>query len=671
MTTSQNDTVVLQSACPMDCPDTCSLEVEVRQGRVHEIRGSHVNPNTQGFICSKVAQFTKRLYSPDRLLHPMKRTGSKGSGRFSPITWEEATSIICDKFHAIVKTHGGEAILPFSYGGSNALLGQDTSDRAFFAKLGASRLARTVCAAPSTAAALGMYGKMPGTAFEDYAHAKCILIWGANPKASNIHLVPYLKKAKSKGAKIAIIDPKLNFSQREYDLHLPVFPGTDLVLALSMIRLWEKTGGLDRDFIAKHTKNVEVILERASGYTLEKAEKITRVPARDIEKLAAWYAESSPAVIRMGWGSERNRNGGQATAAVLAMPALLGKFGVQGGGYTLSNSTAAKAQSDKFVDAPVWNTRELNMNQLGRQLLEETNPALMALFVYNANPAVTLPNQGMVLKGLSRENLFTVVFDQVMTDTAQYADIVLPAVTFLEQQEIKKSYGSYSLQYISPVISPCGEARPNEEVFAMLGREMGFTEPAFEDGTEQYLNRIADSIKGLGYPVTLDALRSERVLRFDFPGPAPLQFGNVMPWTPDGKVNFAPETLGDGPYRYIDDDFSERYPLALISPATNKTISSIMGEYNLPTLYATMNPKDAHSRALNDGSTVKVFNEYGEVHCKVRIKSEIREGVVVIPKGAWRKSSLNGRTACALSPDTLGTAGGACFNDARVQVAAV
>jgi anaerobic selenocysteine-containing dehydrogenase len=270
---------------------------------------------------------------------------------------------------------------------------------------------------------------------------------------------------------------------------------------------------------------------------------------------------------------------------------------------------------------------------------------------------------------MSREDLFTVVFDQVVTDSAHFADVLLPAVTFLEQHEIKKSYGSYTLQYISPAISACGEARPNEEVFALLGREMGFTEPAFQDGTEEYLRRIPSSIKGLGYPITLDALRSDRVLQFDFPGPAPVQFGNVMPETPDSKVDFAPSALGGTPYHFEEVNGSKKYPLALISPSSNKTISSSMGEYNLPVLYATMHPNDARARGLEDGCTVKVFNEYGEVHCRLKIKPDVREGVVAMPKGAWRKSSLNGRTACALAPDTLGTAGGACFNDARVEVA--
>ena len=663
-------TKILPTACPMDCPDTCSLEVEVQDGRVQAIRGSHANPTTAGFICSKVAHFTKRLYSADRILYPMRRIGAKTSGKFERITWQEAMEVISSRFHSIRKEFGAEAILPFYYGGSNGLLGQETSDKAFFAKLGASRLATTVCAAPSSAAAMGMYGKMPGVAFEDYPQAKMILIWGANPKASNIHLVPILKKAKANGAAIAIVDPRLNFSEREFDLHLPVFPGTDLVVALAMIHFWNRNGMLHQEFLNRYAVRTEILLEKAAAYSLDRAASIARVPAAYIEKLAILYAESNPAVIRMGWGPERNRNGGQATAAVLAMPALLGKFGVRGGGYTLSNSNAAKIVGNKRVDSQLWHTREINMNLLGRVLLEQQNPPVKALFVYNCNPAATMPNQNAVLQGLAREDLFTVVFEQVMTDTALYADVLLPAVTFLEQEEIKKSYGSYVLQYISPVMEPCGEAKPNEEVFAMLGRAMGWKDQAFVETTEDYLHRAAASIRGLGRDVTMEELRSQRVLFFDFPGQTPVQFETSFPWTYDSKINLAPSTLGPNPYEFLEGQNST-YPLALISPATNKTISSSLAEYNLPELYVVMNPFDAEFRSLSDGMRVKVFNEFGEVHCKIRVRNEIRPGVAVIPKGAWRKSSLNGRTANALAPDTLGTAGGACFNDARVEVAAL
>ncbi len=665
------ETRTLPSVCTMDCPDTCSLDVEVQDGRVTKISPSSRNPLTDGFICSKIAHFTKRLYSPDRIAYPMKRAGEKGSGEFARISWDEAVELISERFRSIRNQFGGEAILPFSYGGSNGILGQDTSDKAFFAKLGASRLARTVCAAPTSAAATGMYGKMPGVAFEDYLHAKMILIWGANAKASNIHLVPILKRAKASGAQIAIVDPKLNYSRREYDLHLPVYPGTDLVVALAMIRYWHQNNMLADDFLTQTAVGLDVLLERASEFTLDKAASISRIAAAEIEKLANMYAEANPAVIRLGWGQERNRNGGQSSAAILAMPALLGKFGVQGGGFTLSNGGAAKVIANKLVDAPIWMTRELNMNQLGKLLLEEQNPPIKGMLVYNCNPAATMPHQNAVLKGLAREDLFTVVFDQIMTDTAMYADVLLPAVTFLEQEEIKKSYGGFVLQYLSPVISACGEAKPNEEVFAMLGRGMGWTDKAFLETTEDYLRRAAGAIRGLGKDITLEELREKRLLFYNFPGPNPIQFKTAFPWTTDSKIDLAPSTLGDRPYEYIEDSDDSRYPLALISPASNKTISSSMGEYNLPELFADLHPQEASSRNLKNGMSVRVFNEYGEVHCKLRIRSELRPGVVSIPKGAWRKSSLNGLTSNALSPDTLGTAGGACFNDARVEIAAL
>jgi anaerobic selenocysteine-containing dehydrogenase len=305
------------------------------------------------------------------------------------------------------------------------------------------------------------------------------------------------------------------------------------------------------------------------------------------------------------------------------------------------------------------------MNLLGRYLVEEKNPPVKALFVYNCNPAVTVPNQALVLRGLQREDLFTVVFEQVMTDTAKYADILLPAVTFLEQREIKKAYGSYAVQYLDPVISPVGEAKPNEEVFAMLGRAMGWEDKAFQETTEDYLCRAAGAIKGLGKPVSLEELRTKRMLPFDFPGPRPVQFKHFVSWTPSGKINLAPQDL---PYDFQENGFDKKYPLALISPATDEMITSTMGEYNFPELYVIMHPIDAQTRKFTNGIAVKVFNEYGEVHCRLRINPEIREGVVVMPKGAWRKSSLNGFTATALAPDTLGTAGGACFNDARVEV---
>ena len=660
------DKQILPSVCIMDCPDTCSLDVEVQDGHITAIGPSQTNPLTSGFICSKIANFTKRIYSSDRLLHPMKRIGPKGEAQFEAISWEEACETISSRFQQIKNEFGGEAILPFYYGGSNGVLGQETVDRAFFYKLGASRLATTVCAAPTSAACQGMYGKMAGVAFEDYQHAKLIIIWGANPKASNIHLNPCLKKAKAAGATIAVVDPCLNFSKREHDLYLPVLPGTDLVVALSMIHYWHSNHLLDEAFLNQHAIRTDLLLEKAAKYDFGKASQISGVPAKDIEKLATLYAELNPAVIRIGWGLERNQNGGQAAAAILALPALMGKFGVRGGGYTLSNSSVAKIATNKMVSIPVPDTREINMNLLGNVLLHEQNPPVKGLFVYNCNPAATVPNQNAILKGLMREDLFTVVFDQIMTDTAQYADILLPAVTFLEQEEIKKSYGTFVLQYLAPVIARCGESKPNEEVFGMLGLAMGWKETVFQDTTEDHLRRAAEAIRAPGGPFTIEQLRSKRLIQYDFPGPAPIQMETALPWTQDGKINLTPSVLGDDPYEFRAS--SNHYPLTLISPASSKTISSMMGEYNLPELFATMNPSDAASRSLSDGMSVRVYNELGEVHCKLKVRNSIREGVVAIPKGAWRKSSRNRQTATALAPDTLGTAGGACFNDARVEV---
>jgi anaerobic selenocysteine-containing dehydrogenase len=658
---------IFSSACPMDCPDTCSLEVEVQDERVAHINGSYLNPVTDGFICSKVRRFTERLYSKERILYPMCRVDEKGSGKFERISWDEALKIIREKFSEIKQKWGGEAILPYSYGGSNGMLGQGTTDTAFFAKLGASRLARTVCAAPTTTVALAMYGRMPGVAFEDYQYAKFILIWGANPKASNIHLVPFFKKAKSSGAKIAVVDPRLNFSKNEIDLHLPVYPGTDVVLALAMINFWNSNGMINYEFIKKYSTGVEILLEKASKHTISKASDITKVDAESIEQLARMYAEINPAVLRVGWGPERNKNGGQAIASILAMPALLGKFGVRGGGYTLSNSGAFRIDTNKLVDSVQWNTRELNMNHLGKILLEENNPPVKGLFVYNCNPVATVPNQNAIIHGLEREELFTVVFEQVMTDTAFFADILLPAVTFLEQKEIKKAYGSYALQYIEPVIKPLGEAKPNEEVFAMLGRAMGWDDKAFYENTEDYLKRAVGSVKGLGDSIDFESFKEKRIAFFNFPGTAPVQFETVFPWTKDEKVHLAPQELGENPYEYLED--TKDFSLKMISPSSEKTINSSLGEFNLPELFVVMNPIDAKTRSLEDGEKVRVFNQYGQVHCKLKLSNLIRSGVVSIPKGAWRKSSGNNQTSTALTPDTISSVGGgACFNDAMVEV---
>ena len=657
----------LATTCIMDCPDTCALEVSVEDGRLHGISGSRDNGVTNGFICDKVRQYGKRVYHPDRLLDPMRRSGPKGSGQYDRIGWDEAIDEIAGRFASIQEEYGSEAILPYHYGGSNGLLSDGGLDALYFARLGASRLDKTICAVPTTEVATGMYGKMPGVPFEDYPKASVIVIWGANPKASNIHLVPFLREAKNNGAFIAVVDPWNRFSDNEIDLHLPVRPGTDLPLALAMIRLWREAGRLDEQFISEQADGVESLLEQADRWTTDAAAAETGVRAEDIETLARSYADASPAVIRCGWGPERNRNGGQAIAAILAMPSLMGKFGVPAGGYTMSNTGAVKMDTERVYGPDEWQTRLLNMTQLGEILTGDPSPPVKGLFVYNCNPAVTVPDQTAVLRGLAREDLFTVVFEQVMTDTALYADIVLPNTTFLEQHDVRVGYGNFVVGGIRPVIDAVGQAKPNDEVFSASARAAGFEDEPFTWDSETHMRRVTEALSLEGRAADVEALAAGHLDDVDFPGGA-IQMHTILPRTADGRIHLTPSVLGPNPYRY-ERAGNGSFPLALISPASNKMVSSTLGEFNYPVLAISINPVDADARGIAHGDGVRVFNDLGEVLCEAHIESRVREGVVSMPKGAWRKASRNGMTSTALCPTHLNVVGGAaCFNDARVEV---
>jgi anaerobic selenocysteine-containing dehydrogenase len=658
----------LPTTCPLDCPDACSLDVTVRDGTVERITGGRANPVTDGFICTKVARFARRQYHEHRLLTPLRRTGPKGEGAFAPISWEEAVAEITGRFRGITKKYTGEAILPYHYGGSNGLLTDGLLDDLYFARLGASRLERTLCAAPTTAVATGMYGKMPGVAFPDYVHAKCIVVWGANPKASNIHLVPFLKEAKRRGAFVAVVDPVRNFSAAEADLHLPVRPGADLPLALALINLWREWDVLDREFLAQQAKGLDRLLAAASEWPVESAAQEAGVPAADIERLARALAETDPALVRCGWGLERNRNGGQAVAAVLAIPALLGKFGVRGGGYTMSNSGWAALDRSALWGDLEWNTRVINMTGLGAVLGYGIAPPVMGLFVYNCNPAVTAPDQNGVLHGLAREDLFTVVFDQVMTDTAAYADIVLPATTFLEHWDLRAGYGSYVAGGVRPLVEAAGEAKSNHDVFAMLGEAMRFEDEPFGWDQETLMRRVGGALALAGNTAWSEDVSRGGMIRCDFPGETPIMFETAFPQTADGKIDLVPPQLGPEPLHYDRGDASG-FPLSLVSPATSKTVSSTFGEDSIPQLYVELHPDDAALREIADGDRVRVHNDLGEVVCLARVRDRIRPGVASMPKGAWRASSLNGLTSTALCPSHVQVVGGgACYNDARVEV---
>ncbi len=658
---------VVQTACPLDCPDSCSLAVTVERGRVVKIDGSTHAPSTQGFICGKVRRFDRRVYSGERILYPAVRTGPKGSGEFGRVTWDEALDLVAARMRSARDQHGAESILPYYYGGSNGNLTNDFEDARFFRRLGASRLAKTLCAAPTGAAVGAMYGKMPGVGYPDDEHARLIVIWGSNPSASGIHLVAHIKRAQKSGARLVVIDPRRTPLARQADLHLPVRPGTDLPVALAIVRELFASGRADRAFLDAHAAGADELARAADAWTIERAAAEAAVPAADLAMLADWYATASPAVIRCGWGQERNRNGGSATLAILALPAVGGKFGVRGGGYTMSNSGAWGIKAEDLIALPSPNSRVVNMNQLGRALTTFTDPPVSVLFVYNCNPLMTVPDQNLVRRGLLRDDLFTVVHEQVMTDTALYADLVLPATTFLEHYDIVKVYGAYHLHLVQPVIDAVGEARPNQELFRELGVRLGLT-----GRDANGLGEIGGLMETAG---RLPAGAAAAILEGGaLPAPGdgrPNQYVDEHPKTPDGREQLYPADLpsADGLYAYRPDPATDAFPLCLISPASEHTISSTLGELRPGIARVKIHPTDAAARMIDEGDSVRIYNDLGEVQCDALVTPEVPPGTVALPKGLWARSTFNGGTANALVPDSLtDLGGGACFNDARVQV---
>ncbi|MGE5244103.1 MAG: molybdopterin-containing oxidoreductase family protein [Betaproteobacteria bacterium] len=661
---------VVETACPLDCPDACTLAVTVKHGRLVTIDGSRKNPVTEGFICAKVRRFGDRVYGPDRLQYPAVRKGRKGLGQFARVPWDEALDLLVARMREAKDAHGGASVLPISYGGSNGLLTQDNLDAQLWRRFGASRLQRSLCAAPTGAANMALYGKMASVTYQDYVDASIIVLWGVNPSTSGIHLIPYLRAAKKRGARLVVIDPRATALARAADLHLSVKPGTDVVVALAIHRYLFAGGLADEAFLREHTTGADRLRERAEPWTFARAADTAGIDADALETFARWYAESSPALVRCGWGLERNRNGGNAAMAVLALPAVAGKFGVRGGGYSMSNSASWNI-AQPWIGAPEPATRLVNINHLGRALTEYDDPPVRVLFVYNSNPVATFPDQHRVIRGLEREDLFTVVFDQVMTDTALYADLVLPATTFLEGYDFAKAYGPINLELGRPVIDPVGEARSNADVFGDLCARLGLLSPGEPSGELELLVRVLDQLPG-----TIGAdLRNGAVPTPPF-GPRPIQFVDVFPNTPDRKVHLFDEALDRsapmGLYAFQPDPATERYPLALISPSSDRTVSSSLGELPRPEVRLQMHPSDAAARGVADGDAVRVFNDLGEVHCAVQVVPAIRPGTVSLLKGTWRRSTRNGFTGTSLVPDTLtDLGGGACFNDARVQVASL
>ncbi len=664
---------VRHSACPLDCPDLCHLEVQVEAGKVVRVDGGDRTPITDGFICGKVRNIAEHMYGDARVRTPLIRTGAKGAGEFRAASWDEALELVATRLAEIRAKDGGEAILPYHYDGSNGWLTGGALAQRFFRRLGASRLLRTFCAMPSKTAVQGLYGAVPGVALEDYAHARLIVLWGVNPSATGIHLVPIIQRAIDAGAKLVVVDPRRTPLARRAHLHLAPRVGTDVVVALAAIRALFEDGHADLAFLGEHATGVDELRRRAAPWTLARAEEVSGVPARDLAAFVEAYAASSPAVIRCGWGLERNRNGGNAAAAVMALPAVGGKFGVRGGGYTMSNGDARWGVSgDAAIGAPAPATREINMVHLGQALTELRDPPVNALFVYNCNPVATAPAQALVERGLAREDLFTVVHEQVMTDTARWADVVLPATVFLEHREIRRGYGVMRLYDSAAVATPEGEARSNNQLFGALLDRLGLA----IDGEARTDEELATAIFAGERGATIRAQLARDGVATPGDGPGPMLFVDLPPGTPDRKIDLVPAALDaaapEGLYAFRADPGTAAFPLALISPAIPSMVSSTFGQLRKGRVPLELSPDDAAARGIAHGDLVRVWNELGEVRVTAAISRDLRPGVALLPKGLWRHHTANGATSNALCPDTVADlGGGACYNDARVQVARV
>lgn len=662
---------VHETACPMDCPDACSLSATVENGRVTALDGDGRNPFTAGFMCSKMKRYPERMYGSDRLTHPLIRDGAKGSGLFRIAEWDEALDRVADALRDTKARWGGRAILPYAYNGSNGVFASGMVDEALWRSLEACEPLRTLCAAPASGAASAVYGKMPGTDPSDWVHAKTIVLWGQNPRVSNIHLVPHLHAALDRGARLVVLDPRRTGPAKRADLHVPVWPGSDLALALALIAEADRRGRVARAFLDAHTRNADLLLAEARPWTLERAADIARVPVDLVARLYDAYAGEGPVVTRVGWGLERNRNGDGAMAAILALPAIFGHFGVRGGGYLLSQSGAWRVDTSQLPGVPNPRRHVVNMSQLGSALTAD-DPKIRTLVVYDANPMVSSPNQSAIERGLLRDDLFTVVLEQVMTDTCRFADVILPVPTFLEQHELHRAYGTSILQRITPAVPLVGDVRPNEVVFADVARRLGFEGPAFDPRPEALEARWLSGVRGAG-PGDLDRLKTSGTATLSSPnGRPPVAFVDVFPYTDDGRADLHPEAwrrMGADVFTFRPDPGTSEHPFAMLSPATDTTINSILGELQTTLQPCHVAPSDAARLGIVDGDRVEAANDLGRLEAVARIDPDLRPGILVVPKGIWRRNCPSGFGANAVIPETVTPAtGGASYNDARVHL---
>ncbi|MBX9700396.1 MAG: molybdopterin-dependent oxidoreductase [Acetobacteraceae bacterium] len=674
------------SVCTLDCPDTCSLTVTVEGGRITKVRGSEALPYTAHVICNKVAHHTGDfVHGPGRLLHPLRRVGARGSGEFRRIAWEEALDAAYAGIAAAIAAHGPQSVLPLNYAGPHGMLAGDSMSLRFFHRLGASQLfRRSMCGGVRAEAWTGTYGPVPGIAPEAAAAAKLNLVWGNNATVTNLHLVRQISLARRQGGRLAVVDPLRSKIAEQADLHLQLRPGTDVVLGFALALALRDLGAHDAAFIARHVHGYDAFMAAAAPWTPARAAAECGVAEADILTLARWMAEAEPLVMAPGNGLERGRNGGSGIRAAIALPALLGRMDgrsgiVLGAGYTFPKTPARLTRPDL---APPG-TRTLNILDAGRHLTEDDiAPPIRAVVIYNHNPVVVHPDQNRLLRGLLREEVFTLGIEVQMTESMKFCDVVLPAATAFEIDDLYAAYGQHWLQRAAPAIPPLGESLPNTEIFRRLAARFGFDEDCFRDDDAALMDQAVDGADPRLRGLRPSALPTDRALRMETPeGRALALFDTVLPATPSGKVELVSEVLagrwGEAARlpTYRGRPGGAEHPLALISPASDKRISSTLfgaGGRSGEAPPLLMHPADAAARGLATGARVRVWNSLGSVELALVVSDAVPPGVVSSEKGAWLATAPEGGTISALvsATDRADLSEGCCYNDVAVQVAA-
>ncbi|MBU0829373.1 MAG: molybdopterin oxidoreductase family protein [Gammaproteobacteria bacterium] len=678
--------IQVRGACPHDCPDTCALLTTVDEhGVATRVQGNPAHPHTDGVLCAKVSKYTERSYHPERILTPLKRIGPKGqsgSGQFTPVSWDDALADIAQRLQTIA-ARASEAVLPYSYAGTMGMVQGESMDRRFFHKLGASQLDRTICASAGAEALVQTLGGKVGMKVEFFAEAQLILIWGSNSIGSNLHFWRYAQQAKRSGAKLVCIDPRKTETADKCHEHIALRPGTDTALAFALMHELITHDWLDHDYIAQHTVGWDALRERALQWPPERAAEVCGVPVEQIRQLAKDYGTTKPAAIRLNYGMQRVRGGGNAVRAVACLPALTGAWRHRAGGVLLSSSgqfPAQRAVLQRPDLMPAGKTpRTINMSTIGDDLLREASPAfgpkVEAIVVYNSNPVAVAPDSGKVVRGFAREDLFTVVLEHFQTDTADYADYILPATTQLEAWDIHLSYGHTDVLLNRPAIAPVGQARSNAQIFRDLAARMGFTEPCFADSDEALCRQA------FGTAVDYALLESQGFATLAIPD-APFAEGNFP--SPSGKCEFYSARLAaqgldglpDHLPNYELQGTDARYPLAMISPPErnflNSTFVNVQSLRNIegrPVL--EIHPDDAEARGIANDAVVRVFNDRGSYECHATVSRRARPGVVNGLGIWWRKLGLNGTNVNEVTSQALTDLGRApTFYDCLVEVEA-